>query len=145
MTPDALSQALLQVSGGRHALDVAFTEEDSAPWKKPERSSCKIAGPLPQSLTLVLSNQIFIAKEGLPQPLLNRLIRLAAFANPEFYKAQAMRLPVWNKARLIGCAENFPHHIGLPRGCLDALLALLIDNASSLYWTISAIQGASLP
>lgn len=130
MTPNALSQSLLHVSGGRHPLDVAFTEEEEGgvPWEDQKRSSSKITGPLPQSLTLVLSSQIFIAKEGLPQPLFNRLIRLAAFANPEFYKAQAMRLPVWNKARLIGCAENFPQHIGLPRGCLDAVLALLTDN-----------------
>jgi hypothetical protein len=38
-------------------------------------------------------------REGaaLPQPLANRLIRLAAFQNPEFCKAQAMRMPVWDK------------------------------------------------
>jgi hypothetical protein len=84
--------------------------------------------PLPESLTLVLANQIFIAKADLPQPLANRLIRLAAFQNPEFYKAQAMRLPVWNKPRIIGCAENHPQHIGLPRGCLDAVLDLLQEN-----------------
>ena len=48
------------------------------------------------------------AKADLPQPLTNRLIRLAAFQNPEFHKVQAMRLPVWNKPRIIGCAENYP-------------------------------------
>ena len=64
-------------------------------------------------------------RSGLPQPLLNRLIRLAAFANPAFYKAQAMRLSVWDKPRVISCAENFPQHIALPRGCLEPALALL--------------------
>jgi superfamily II DNA or RNA helicase len=64
----------------------------------------------------------------LPQALANRLIRLAAFQNPEFYKAQAMRLSVWDKPRVIGCAENYPQHIALPRGCLDAAQALLRDN-----------------
>jgi superfamily II DNA or RNA helicase len=49
---------------------------------------------LPEFLTLVLANQIFIAKANLPQSLANRLIRLAAFQNPEFYKAQ---LEVWPK------------------------------------------------
>jgi len=58
----------------------------------------------------------------------NRLIRLAAFQNPEFYKAQAMRLSVWDKPRVIGCAENYPHHIALPLGCFDAALSLLRDN-----------------
>lgn len=90
--------------------------------------STRIVGPLPESLNLVLANQIFIAKAELPQPLANRLVRLAAFQNPEFYKAQAMRLPAWNKPRIIGCAENFPLYISLPRGCLDATLALLQEN-----------------
>ncbi|MEO7917582.1 MAG: DEAD/DEAH box helicase [Dokdonella sp.] len=39
-----------------------------------------------------------------------------------------MRFPVWDKPRVIGCAENFPNHIALPRGCLDAVLQLLKEN-----------------
>lgn len=125
-----LEDAILRASGGRHPLDVAFAteEEDSKPWQRPSPVPTRIAGSLPDSLTMVLANQIFIAKAVLPQPLANRLIRLAAFQNPEFYKAQSMRLPVWNKSRLIGCAENYPQHIGLPRGCLDAVLDLLEEN-----------------
>jgi len=125
-----LGDAILRVSGGRHPLDVAFAteEEDSEPWRRLSPLPTRITGPLPDFLTLVLANQIFIAKADLPQPLANRLIRLAAFQNPEFYKAQAMRLPVWNKPRIIGCAENFPQHIGLPRGCLDAVFDLLQEN-----------------
>ncbi|MCF8033714.1 MAG: DEAD/DEAH box helicase [Desulfarculaceae bacterium] len=125
-----LEDAILRASGGRHPLDVAFAteEDDSKPWHRPMPIPSLIPGPLPKSLTLVLANQIFIAKADLPQSLANRLIRLAAFQNPEFYKAQAMRLPVWNKPRIVGCAENFPQHIGLPRGCLDAVLALLEQN-----------------
>ncbi len=125
-----LEDAVLRASGGRHPLDMAFAveEEDSKPWQRLPHVLARIAGPLPESLPLVLANQIFISKADLPQPLANRLIRLAAFQNPEFYKAQAMRLPVWNKPRIIGCADNYPQHIGLPRGCLDAVLDLLQDN-----------------
>lgn len=125
-----LEDAILRASGGRHPLDVAFAaeEEDSKLWQRPSPVPARIAGPLPESLTMVLANHIFIAKADLPQPLANRLIRLAAFQNPEFYKAQAMRLPVWNKPRIIGCADNYPQHIGLPRGCLDAVLDLLQEN-----------------
>ena len=39
-----------------------------------------------------------------------------------------MRLSVWDEPRVIGCAENFPNHIALPRGCLDAASALLREN-----------------
>lgn len=73
-------------------------------------------------------NLIYFEKNALPQALANRLIRLAAFQNPEFYKAQAMRMSVWDKPRVIGNAENYPQHIALPRGCLDAARALLKDN-----------------
>jgi len=56
------------------------------------------------------------------------MVRIAAFQNPEHYKAQALRLSVWNKPRIIACADNFPNHIGLPRGCLDAVIELLSEH-----------------
>ena len=102
--------------------------EDAAPWILPpsrHRPDPPLTGPLPGSLELVLSNQIYIAKEALPPSLRNRLIRLAAFQNPEFYRAQAMRLPTYDKPRIIACAEDHPRHIGLPRGCLADVLQLL--------------------
>ncbi len=125
-----LESAMIRACGGRHPLDVALTtEEDEAkPWQRAAPETDRIPGSLPVSLTLVLANQVFIAKSGLPQPLLNRIVRLVAFQNPEFYKAQAMRLPVWDKSRIIGCAENFPQYVGLPRGCLPNLLSLLENN-----------------
>jgi len=83
---------------------------------------------MPKSLTVTLANLIYFEKAQLSQALANRLIRLAAFQNPEFYKAQAMRLSVWDKPRVIGSAENYPQHIALPRGCLDAARELLRDN-----------------
>jgi len=42
-----------------------------------------------------------VEKEGLPSAMLNRLHRLAAFQNPEFYRAQAMRLSTFGKPRVI--------------------------------------------
>lgn len=124
-----LESAILKASGNRHPLDVSFySENEHEPWQRPKPLSNKIADPLPESVRLVLSNLIFISKKDLPQKLTNRLIRLAAFQNPEFYKAQKMRLPVWNKPRIIGCAENFPHHVGLPRGCLENVFQLFEDN-----------------
>ena len=91
------------------------------------RQEPPLAGPLPESLELVLGDGIYIAKERLPPGLRNRLLRLAAFQNPEFYKAQAMRLPTYGKPRVICCAEDHPQHIGLPRGCLEDVQKLLSD------------------
>lgn len=110
---------------------LAMTDEDkTAPWTEPpsrRRKEPPITDPLPRNLELVLGNEIYIAKEMLPAGLRNRLLRLAAFQNPEFYRAQAMRLPTYDKPRIIACAEDYPYHIGLPRGCLEDVRQLLTD------------------
>ena len=96
--------------------------DDDAPWIAPpsrRRKDPPITEPLPESLELILGDQLYIAREKLPPALRNRLIRLAAFQNPEFYRTQAMRLPTYNKPRIIDCAEDHPKHLGLPRGCLE--------------------------
>ncbi len=103
---------------------------EEEPWTTPpsrHRREPPIVGELPRTLELVLGNQIYIAKEELHPSLRNRLLRLAAFQNPEFYKAQAMRLSTYDKPRVIACAEDHPHHIGLPRGCLDDVRQALTD------------------
>jgi superfamily II DNA or RNA helicase/very-short-patch-repair endonuclease len=108
---------------------LSLPEEDSEPWNMaPSRQAgVQIAGPLPQSLELTVGDQVYIAKDRLPPTLRNRLLRLAAFQNPEFYKAQAMRLPTYDKPRIIGCAEDHPQHLSLPRGCLEDARQLLTD------------------
>ncbi|RQU50074.1 DEAD/DEAH box helicase [Burkholderia cenocepacia] len=125
-----LEGVIFRATGGAHPLDVAFiAEEDQIePWKPPSALPKRLPGPMPASLTLTLANQLYFEKEKLPQALLNRLIRLAAFQNPEFYRAQARGFSVWDKPRIIGRAENCPRHIALPRGCLDNVVMLLRDN-----------------
>lgn len=103
---------------------------EDEPWTAPpsrRRKEPPIADELPRTVELVLGNQIYIAKGELHPGLRNRLLRLAAFQNPEFYKAQAMRLSTYDKPRVIACAEDHPHHIGLPRGCLDEVRQTLND------------------
>jgi superfamily II DNA or RNA helicase len=131
MSPQDIAPTILRGGGGVHPLDIAFIdEEDQAePWKRPVPAAKALPKPMPKTVTMTLANRLYFEKAQLPQPLVNRLIRLAAFQNPAFYRAQAMRLSVWDKPRVIGCAENYPQHIALPRGCLDAVLDLLRDNA----------------
>ncbi|MGO8928405.1 MAG: TOTE conflict system archaeo-eukaryotic primase domain-containing protein, partial [Limisphaerales bacterium] len=108
---------------------LAFEEEDEdLPWTSPpsrRRKEPPVAGPLPKTLELVLGDQIYVAKERLPPALRNRLTRLATFQNPEFYRAQAMRLSTFGKPRIIHCAEDGPKYLALPRGCLGEAQALL--------------------
>ena len=126
-----LEPIILRATGNAHPLDVTFIddEDQKEPWKKSTSVNKKLVGLMPKSLTVTLANLIYFEKAQIPQSLANRLIRLAAFQNPEFYKKQAMRFSVWDEPRVIGCAENHPNHIALPRGCLDAALALLRDNS----------------
>lgn len=125
-----IDPTVMRATGGVHPLGVTFIDDEdlATPWSRGNPSKGVLTGLMPKSLIVTLANQVYFEKEKLPQALANRLIRLAAFQNPEFYKAQAMRLSVWNKPRVIGCAENYPMHIALPRGCLDAALSLLDDN-----------------
>lgn len=107
---------------------VVTDEDDDEPWTAPpsrRRKEPPIDGPLPEKISMVMGNQIYIEKDAIPPALRNRLLRLAAFQNPEFYKAQAMRRPTFRKPRIISCCEDFSKHMGIPRGCLDEVLELL--------------------
>ncbi len=114
---------------------VTDDEQTEDPWTLPPSRKKKdeiISGPLPPQVRAVRSNLIYVEKEGLPSAMLNRLHRLAAFQNPEFYRAQAMRLSTFGKPRVIRCAEEFPKHVALPRGCLAEITRLLESHKISM-------------
>lgn len=122
-------------------------ESDNEPWTAPpsrRRQDPSIVGPFPEQIELVLGNQIYIPKADLTPSLRNRLIRLAAFQNPEFYQAQAMRLSTFGKPRIISCCEDFSKHLGLPRGCLDELLDLFQSLKISVALTDQRFGGTPL-
>jgi superfamily II DNA or RNA helicase len=103
-------------------------EDRQDPWTMPpsrRRSERLIQGPFPERVQIVRANLVYVEKRGLPSAMLNRLLRLAAFQNPEFYKAQQMRLSTYAKPRVIACGEDFAEHVALPRGCLPEIVALL--------------------
>jgi superfamily II DNA or RNA helicase len=106
---------------------IPIDDDDEEPWLAPpsrRRSPPAIAGTLPSHLTMVVADQLYIPRKDLPPGLISRLMRLAAFQNPEFYAAQAMRLATHDKPRIVSCAELTANHIGLPRGCFDVAMDL---------------------
>src|SRR6267143_305318 len=106
-------------------LHLPDEDEGEAPWlwrPSRKRKEIQITGPLPPNVRVVASNLIYIEKEGLPSGMVDRLVRIAAFQNPEFYKSQSMRLSTYGKPRVISCGEVFPEHIGLPRGCMEEVV-----------------------
>jgi hypothetical protein len=101
----------------------SVTDDDSneALWTLPPSRKKKdppIAGPLPTSVKITRSNLVYVEKEGLPSAVLNRLHRLAAFQNPEFYRPQGPRGPI-----AIDCPGRPPiNRLLLPRRvCLRLL------------------------
>ena len=124
------------------------TGEGDEPWTAPPSRRAKeppIEGTLPASIEVVLGNQIYIDRSNLPPVLVSRMTRLAAFQNPEFYAAQAMRMPTFGKPRIISCAELFPKHVALPRGCLDDLMALIRGLGIGAALRDERQQGETLP
>ena len=121
-------------------------EDADQPWTAAPSRHARETPPtesLPPSLELVLGNQVYVPKTDLGPGLRNRLLRVAAFQNPEFYKAQAMRLSTFGRPRVIACAEDHPHHIGLPRGCLDDVRRTL--DALAVEWTIRDERFGGVP
>lgn len=114
-----------RILGVRLPIDDEHADE---PWKMPpsRRSEPRrIEAVIPKSIGVVVADQVYIDRTELPPALVTRFIRLAAFQNPEFYRAQAMRLPTFGKPRVISCAELHARHVALPRGCFDEAIELI--------------------
>lgn len=122
--------------GGATGVRLPVDDENAEePWKmtpsrRPRRSS--IADPVPKQIDVVLADQVYIDRSSLPASLVTQLVRIAAFQNPEFYRAQAMRLATFGKPRIISCAELHSRHVGLPRGCLDEAIELLASAGAEV-------------
>ena len=103
------------------------TTSESKPWETPVPP--KIAhNDFPANPVLIRSNMLYIPLQGLSAKVVNHLKRIASFKNPEFYARQGMRLSTYNIPRIISCADMEEDYIALPRGCEDAVVALLEGN-----------------
>ena len=98
----------------------------------------------PKEISLIKANMLFISKTGISQRALNTLKRLAAFKNPEFYKAQAMRMPTYNKPPVIFCADEFRDYLCLPRGCETDVTSILHGAGVEFTWSDNTNPGRSI-
>jgi superfamily II DNA or RNA helicase len=131
-------------SGKILGVRIPLVDEDEEPWLAPpsrRQPPPAIGGPLPSAITIIQADQIYIPRHA----LIARLIRLAAFQNPEFYSAQAMRRSTHDKPRIISCAELTSHHVALPRGCFDAVRDLLASLGIALTIEDRRSTGAPIP
>ncbi len=116
-------------TGGILSVRLPMDDDDAEPWLLPpsrrKTPPPSVYGPLPAALPVVLADQLYIPRGELPAQMVTQLMRVAAFQNPEFYAAQSLRLSTYDKPRIICCAELTSRHVGLPRGCMDAAMAIL--------------------
>ena len=114
--------------------DLGVLKEDtpeSKPWKTQQPSNLK-AKDFPKTIKIVKSGMLYIEKTGLSQKALNILKRYAAFKNPEFYKAQAMRKSTYGKPRVISCSDDYKKYLALPQGCERDIKSLFKENNVAL-------------
>jgi SNF2 family DNA or RNA helicase len=98
----------------------------------------------PETVNIVRSNMLYIRKEGISNQALNALKRLAAFPNPEFYKAQAMRLSTYNKRRIISCSDETEQYLCLPRGLDEEIRKVLKTAGVKFKWTDETNNGREI-
>ncbi|SFG38732.1 hypothetical protein SAMN05518801_12133 [Novosphingobium sp. CF614] len=131
LAPEQASEMVAEAERRGTVLSVRLPVDDedaNEPWSMTpsrRREPGPIDIPLPEKVGIVVADQLYVDRTELPPAMTARIIRLAAFQNPEFYRSQAMRLPTFGKPRIISCAELHPRHVGLPRGCLDEAVELL--------------------
>lgn len=119
------AQTKNRVLGVRMPLE---DDDGDEPWWRPpsrQKLPARVTDPLPERLKITLADGIYIDRLALPPSIVARLVRLAAFQNPEFYRAQTMRLPTYDKPRIVSCASLHRRHVELPRGCLEEVFELL--------------------
>ena len=134
-----------RVLGVRMPVD---DEQADEPWKmSPSRRSIpgRLDVPVPSTIKVTVADQIYIDRSELPSVMIAQLVRLAAFQNPEFYRAQAMRLPTFGKPRIVSCAELHPGHVALPRGCFDGAIGFLADHGATADLDDLRENGTRLP
>ena len=111
------------------------TGELSVPFELSPSPGQPLADPCgdpPCTVHATLFDQIYFRKDDLVPALRGKLLRLAAFQNPEFLQAQRMRLSTYGKPRVIACGRETADYLVIPRGCREASFALLAAHNAAI-------------
>lgn len=86
------------------------------------------------TVRIVLADKVYVEKSDIKPRLQNKIRRLAAYNNPEYFKNQAMGLPTFGIPRIVYSGEDTEQFIAIPRGCLNKLCDNL--TAASIKYTV---------
>lgn len=98
-------------------------KEEARPWET-KTKEIVISDDFPEFVSVIKANKLYVPINGFSPAAKNQVKRLSAFKNPDFYRAQKMRLPVYNKPRIICTADISDEYIAIPRGCEESLVNL---------------------
>ena len=119
-------------------------DEETKPWERQIKDSKLNWADIPNEIHITKANMLYIEKNGFSDKAFNTLKRLAAFRNPEFYKAQAMRLPTFDKPRVISLSDETSDYLCLPRGCEIDLINLFEPLKADIKWVDETVFGKSI-
>lgn len=141
VSPEQVEETVTKY-GKNNELGELVRDTEEKPWEaKKHHSLCQL--DFPATLEIVRANMVYIPVTGLISPTLNAVKRLAAFKNPDFYRAQAMRMPIYDKPRVICCADITKDYIALPRGCEKSLCDML-NEANVRYSLVDKTNPGTL-
>lgn len=81
--------------------------------------------PALADVRVVRANRVYVEQKNMTPSVRCKLIGLASFNNPEFYKRQRMKYSVYGEPRVISRALNGDEFLQVPRGCLESVIATL--------------------
>ncbi|GHA16067.1 TOTE conflict system archaeo-eukaryotic primase domain-containing protein [Oceanisphaera arctica] len=122
----------------------ASTDNDTAPWEQGLHTESGPVPGCPERITITLANHVYIKLADIPAPLAARIKRLASFANPVFFKTQALRFSTHGIPRYISCARIEQGYLSVPRGCLDEVIELLRAQSIQVDMEDHRITGSPL-
>lgn len=123
----------------------ASNNDETAPWEQGLHIEKGPVPNCPERITVTLANHVYIRLADMPAPLAARIKRLASFANPVFFKTQALRFSTHGIPRYISCARIEQGYLSVPRGCLDEVLALLRKQNIQVDMEDRRVTGSPLP
>ncbi len=124
---EQLLEDILKKTANIQPLGELSKTSESKPWETPMPKEIG-RSDFSSEVIIIRSNMLYIPLNQLSSKVLNHLKRIASFRNPEFYSKQALRLSTYQTPRIISCADIDDEYLTLPRGCEDAVIALLREK-----------------
>ena len=137
LIPRSTVQNLIETTGGNpHGLaTVTVANKTKRYAQKPRKRPPLTSRDFPSSLPVTQADMLYIPEKSLSPAAQMEIRGLATFANPEFYRAQAMHQSVFGKPRLINLSELRDGYVAIPRGCKTQLEQLLRETGVTAHYS----------